>query len=273
MILAEWRLIKNTPAKGAWNMAVDEAILNAVSKHLQKPTLRLYSWNPYCLSLGHAQPISDINLILLKYYGWGLVRRPTGGRAILHADELTYSICAPLEDPHVSGSILESYRKLSSALMKALQILGIHAISEPKHKHTLKLKNDPVCFEAPSDYEIMCNGKKIIGSAQARKNNSVLQHGAIPIFGDITRIINVLNFPDDDAKTNASQNLKERAGTLEYFLNKKLSWDNVAQAVLDGFQSKLKINFILQNLSDYEHQLANDFVINKYDNDKWTKRI
>ncbi len=113
-------------------MAVDEAILESVSSKIQLPTLRLYDWSPYSLSLGHAQSVSDVDIDELKVRGWTLVRRPTGGKAILHADEITYSICAHADDPTISGSVLESYQKISSALLKALEIIGINADSKQK---------------------------------------------------------------------------------------------------------------------------------------------
>src|SRR5690606_14878512 len=112
---AKWRLIRTQPAAGAWNMAVDEAVLEAVGQGDVLPTLRLYAWNPPCLSLGFAQPVQDVDRAALARLGWELVRRPTGGRAILHTDELTYSVIAPLDEPRVAGSVLESYRRLSQA--------------------------------------------------------------------------------------------------------------------------------------------------------------
>ena len=112
-----WRLIIGAPARGAWNMAADEAILEHVGRGETIPTVRLYAWEPACLSLGHAQPFADIDLDRLRAHGWEMVRRPTGGRAILHTDELTYSVIAPNTEPRVTGSILESYNRLASALL------------------------------------------------------------------------------------------------------------------------------------------------------------
>ena len=104
----QWRLLITSPASGAWNMAVDEALLEAVGSNQSLPCLRLYAWEPPCLSIGYAQPFADIDRSRLADFGWDWVRRPTGGRAILHADELTYSVIAPLDEPRVSGSVLES---------------------------------------------------------------------------------------------------------------------------------------------------------------------
>ncbi len=104
-----------TSRTGAWNMAVDELILEHIGRGASLPTLRLYSWQPPCLSLGHAQPFADVDVHRLEERGWEVVRRPTGGRAILHTDELTYSVIAPTDEPRVAGSILESYNRLAQA--------------------------------------------------------------------------------------------------------------------------------------------------------------
>ncbi len=117
----QWRLIIDPPAPGSWNMAVDDALLEAAQGDNYQSTLRLYSWNPPCLSLGHAQQIKEVDQEALKKMGWDLVRRPTGGRAILHIDELTYSITGNAEQPILSGGILESYQKISRAFIQMLQ--------------------------------------------------------------------------------------------------------------------------------------------------------
>src|SRR5512136_792088 len=115
-----WRLLKTPPAHGAWNMAVDEAILKGMECTWSVPTLRLYAWEPACLSLGYAQPVADVDKPRLQARGWELVRRLTGGRAVLHTDELTYSVIAPIQEPRVVGTVLESYHRLAQALMEAM---------------------------------------------------------------------------------------------------------------------------------------------------------
>ena len=151
---------------------------------------------------------------LFRANGWGLVRRPTGGRAILHTDELTYSVIAPLNEERVYGSIIESYRRLSQALLEALHIIGLPARADKDHTLPENLKSGgPVCFEVPSNYEITFDGKKLIGSAQARRREGVLQHGSLPLTGDLARITTALVFPDEAARRAAGQRLLERAVT------------------------------------------------------------
>jgi len=113
--MTTWRLLLTPPAPGAWNMAVDEALLESAGRGESLPTLRLYAWAPPCLSLGQAQPFADVDMARLRARGWQAVRRLTGGRAILHTDELTYSVTAPPDEPRVAGTVLESYNRLAQA--------------------------------------------------------------------------------------------------------------------------------------------------------------
>ena len=254
-------------------MAVDEAILESVSTKTQLPTLRLYDWFPYTLSLGHAQPVADVNISALNKNNWTLVRRPTGGRAILHADEMTYSVCAPTDEPAISGGVLESYQKISNALLLALEIVGITADSKKKNTSDSGLTHDPVCFQYPSDYEITFHEKKLIGSAQARKKNGVLQHGSIPLFGDITRIIEVLNFSDETSRQDAKNRLLQRATTIKNSLGKAISWFEFASAISQGFRQKLDIDFVNSSLTKMELARAVQIFHEKFANDSWTLRI
>jgi len=268
-----WRLILHPPYPGAWNMSIDEALLESVSAHKQPPTLRLYDWFPYALSLGYAQTVSDINPKALKLKGWELVRRPTGGRAILHADELTYSITAPINNPILHGTVIESYHRISTALIGSLRLIGINAGSKLKNKNESHLSNDPACFRYPSDYEITYDDKKIIGSAQARKKGGILQHGSIPLFGEITRIIEVLNYPSETAKQDARQNLANRATTIESVLGHIVSWSQMAEAIREGFQDNLNVKFSEGNLTREELKNAQKFYQEKYNLSDWTYRI
>lgn len=269
----KWRLITSAPSTGAWNMAKDEAILEAVMEHVVPPTLRLYSWDPASLSIGHAQPVSEVDIDNLKQKQWDIVRRPTGGRAILHTDELTYSVCAPLDDKHIRGSVIESYRQISKCLLRALELCGVTADAKPKSDQDRSLSKDPVCFQYPSDYEITHQGKKIIGSAQARKKNGLLQHGSIPLFGDITRIISVLTFESEEKKNNAVHRLMSRATTLEYALGKEISWKDLADAIVSAFEEKLSIQLIRTSLTTDELSRAKLLCDTKYAHRSWTYRI
>ena len=259
-----WRLLITPPARGAWNMAVDEAILETMGNGRALPTLRLYAWDPACLSLGYAQPLTDVDLPRLHAHGWELVRRPTGGRAVLHTDELTYSVIAPLNELRVAGTVLESYRRLAQALVQALTQLSLPVqVNENSSAPTAKAVN-PVCFEVPSTYEITVGGKKLVGSAQARRKEGVLQHGSLPLSGDLTRIIQVLTFPDEASRARAAARLLERATTVEAALSRKVAWAEAARAYISAFSSVLGLDLQPDELTQNEKMRAEELVRNKY---------
>jgi lipoate-protein ligase A len=266
-----WRLLITHPAHGAWNMAVDEAILEHIYRNKSLPTLRLYAWDPPCLSLGHAQPFADVDRNRLEHHGWEVVRRVTGGRAILHTDELTYSVIAPSNEPRVEGSILESYNRLAQALLSAVQSLEI-PVEIKKDKVSENSTANPVCFEVPSTYEITVNGKKLIGSAQARKKEGVLQHGSLPLTGDLSRICQALVFENESAREEASKRLLERATTVESALGVGISWMKAAQAFIHAFEAQLGLSFERGGLSESESKRADELVREKYANSSWTER-
>jgi lipoyl(octanoyl) transferase len=272
MISNVWRIIRSEPADGAWNMAVDEAILLEIGAGRTLPTLRLYSWQPACLSLGFSQSIKDVNLPELKKYGWTIVRRPTGGRAILHTDELTYSVIAPLSNPQVAGSVLESYRRLSKALLNTLIILGLDAQSDI-HSETSQTGNGPVCFEVPSNYEITVGGKKLIGSAQARRVDGVLQHGSLPLYGDLTRITRALNYRDEATRIQAAQRLLDHAATVEMVTGRIVTLPQAADAFETAFHESLGLELEPGNLTDDELKRVDELVNTKYANSTWTARM
>ena len=269
-----WRLILTESAHGDWNMAVDEAILESVCRRDVLPTLRLYSWRFPCLSLGYAQPFADVDYTATINHGWEVVRRPTGGRAILHTDELTYSVIAPLNDPLVYGSIIESYQRISQALLGALQRIGLPARADREYQHKVaETKIVPVCFEVSSNYEITVAGKKLVGSAQARRKGGVLQHGSLPLYGDLTRITQILIFPDENSRSTAAHRLLERASTVEMILGKVIPWQTAAEAFENAFRDCLNLSLVSGELTQTELKRADELVVQKYGNPVWTRRI
>ena len=263
---ATWRLLVSEPASGAMNMAIDEAILRAVAAGHAPPTLRLYAWAPPCLSLGRGQPQSDVDAEALHGAGYGLVRRPTGGRGILHIDELTYSVIAPDSEPRVADGIVDSYRRLSTGLVRSLEILGVQDIVADQRVQN-RNAHGPVCFEVPADYEITAAGRKLVGSAQMRSKGVVLQHGALPVCGDISRIcLYLASHPDRDR-------VRRRATTLAESLGRAVSWDEVAGAIRAGFSEALALQFETDELLPSERKWADELQPLKYGSAEWTGRI
>src|SRR5258708_5017282 len=275
--MEHWRLILDAPCDGASNMAIDEAILEAVGRSDAPPTLRLFRWEPACLSLGYAQPESDVDRGRLAAQGWQVVRRMTGGRAILHTDELTYSVALPLSHPLVEGTIVDSYRRLSAALLSALQDIGLDAHADkrtagPGNQRVAQAVG-PVCFEVPSDYEITASGKKLIGSAQVRKHNGALQHGSLPLCGDVSRICEALVFADEAARDHARERVLQRATTLGDVLGRAVSWDEAAQAVIDAFSATVEIALDKSSLTRSEVERATVLRESRYADAGWTTKM
>lgn len=268
----EWRLIYSEPVDGAQNMALDEAILRSVSAGQAPPTMRLYAWQPPTLSLGYAQPIEDVELPRLRERGWGLVRRPTGGRAILHTDELTYALMAPLALPLVAGGVLESYRRLSAGLEAAMRQLGFHPSVGDGELPPPADRTNPICFQVPSAYEIVVAGKKLIGSAQVRRKAGMLQHGSLPLTGDIGRICQALRFGSPATRKQAAEQLRTKAGTVEALLGRPVSWEQAAQAIVSGFHQALGMQFTEGQLTDAERLQAQELA-QAHRQVEWTARL
>jgi lipoate-protein ligase A len=267
-----WRLILTQARRGAWNMAVDEAVLEHIGNGDSPSTLRLYAWDPACLSLGHAQPFADVDRDRLQERGWEVVRRATGGRAILHTDELTYSVIGSTEEPVLVGGVLESYNRLAQALLLAVKNLGL-PVEMKEGKANENAAPNPVCFEVPSTYEITVGGKKLIGSAQARKKEGVLQHGSLPLKGDLTRICQALVFENEAARERAAQRLLTRATTVESALGRTVSWEDAADAFIHAFEARLGLCFEKGELSESELERAEELVKEKYDHPLWMERV
>jgi lipoate-protein ligase A len=237
-------------------MAIDEAILEAVASGQAPPTLRLYGWEPPCLSLGHAQAMEVVDEKALAGAGWEVVRRPTGGRALLHADELTYSIAAPDSLPGLAGGVLPSYQHLSRGLLAGLQSLGLRPDTPALTVVGDADRRNPVCFEVPSAYEITVGGRKLVGSAQLRRRGALLQHGSLPLHGDLTRVIRVLRYPDEGARRQAAERLQRHATTLELALGRAVEFYETADALVEGFKAALEWTIEAGSLTAGELSLA-----------------
>jgi lipoate-protein ligase A len=275
---AAWRRLDTPSTDGPTNMAVDEAILLAVAEGSSPPTLRFFAWQPPCLSLGYAQPAAEADCARLDRLGYGLVRRPTGGRAILHTDELTYSVIAPMDEPRVLGGVVESYQQLSAGLMRGLERLGLAARADRTYAQGAPGgAPGPVCFEVPSNYEITVGGgehpRKLLGSAQVRKQGVVLQHGTLPLTGDLGRIVDALVLDTDETRQHIRQRVYARAATLAEALGREVPWTEAAEALAQGFAQALNLDLVPGSLTDREHELAAQLRRDRYASDAWTRRV
>lgn len=256
-------------------MAVDEAILHALADGSGLPTLRFFQWEPPCLSLGYNQHWQEVDEAACRRLGYTWTRRPTGGKAILHTDEVTYSLIIPQDDPRIQGGIVESYRILSLGLLRGLAKLGVQATQATKEDvaaNTRLTKGGPVCFDTPSRYEITWQGKKLIGSAQLRRRKIVLQHGTLPLYGELNRILEALNFSAAERILQAEL-LPQRATTLEQVLGKTLGYNEVMAALINGFAEQLNLTLANMPLTELEQTLADKLRAEQYDHTSWNKRV
>lgn len=253
-------------------MAIDEAISRAIAEGLVPPTLRFYAWAPPCVSLGRNQPIAGIDLAQIAALGYQVVRRPTGGRAILHTDELTYSLIAPPEHPLMTGYVLDSYLRISHGLVAGLRRLGI-AAEEAPGSNRAGPDVSAACFEVPSAYEIVAAGRKILGSAQARRAKSVLQHGSLPLTGDLTRLVDCLALPDEAARAALRDSLAEHAATAEALTGRAISYEEAVEALSAGMAEALGIELVEAELTDQERAWTAELMRDRYANPEWTARV
>lgn len=271
---AVWRLvIDDAPRSGAANMAIDQAIAEACATGESLPTLRFYQWQPPAISLGRHQPQADIDHALAAAKGYEIVRRPTGGRAILHTDEWTYSVAAPQDEPRLAGGVMDAYLSLSNALLAGLQRLGVPAHKAPAGTRTGS-DVSAACFEVPSAYEITAGGRKLIGSAQSRRAGYVLQHGSLPLVGDITRLIDVLALPPEAAAALRAE-LAARACTLAEALgvpddSPQVQFGAVCTAMRQGFEETLALTCKPGPLKAGELRRAAQLIREQFANDEWT---
>jgi lipoyl(octanoyl) transferase len=270
---AVWRLIiDDQPRSGAANMAMDQALAESAATGDSPPTLRFYRWQPPAISLGRHQPITDVDAEVVSQLGYDIVRRPTGGRAILHTDELTYAVTAAADEPRLSGTLMDAYLRLSNALLSGLQRVGLQA-----DKAGGDVRAGPnvsaACFEVPSAYEITAHGRKLIGSAQSRRSGYVLQHGSLPLVGDIGRLVDVLALPAEE-RARLRTELVARACTLAQALgveadDPSLDFQHVAGAIIEGFSELLNLSFKPAQPSAAELRRTAALIREQYANPEW----
>jgi lipoate-protein ligase A len=270
-----WRLIRSGHNPGSYNMALDEALLEiygAVQAQGETPPaiLRFYGWNPACLSIGYAQKAErEVDFEGVQKLGVDWVRRPTGGRAILHeSTELTYSLVASTEQSEVAGSVLESYRLISEALLSGLKFLNIEAENAGKENSKVHAAT-AACFDAPSAYEITIGGRKVIGSAQARRGNTLLQQGTILVEVDVVRLFTALKPPLKQSKEEAIEQVSARLTSLSEALSRPVGFSEAETAFIAGFSHTFNIELRESALTPQEAELAAKLTAEKYSGMEW----
>lgn len=268
----KWRFLISGKLSSAENMAIDEAIFYCVQDGRSLPTIRFYDWEPSTVSCGYNQEIAkEVDLLALKKNGFGFVRRPTGGRLVLHDNEVTYAVISPAVG-RLSGNVTESYSVISKALAKGLELMGINVDFERGNlssEHQRQASNP--CFTSSSRYELSYQRKKIVGSAQVRRNKCLLQHGSILLNHGQSKLAHVLPGLTEDQKERMASYLKKKTIGINEILSVPKSYNETVKFLLNGFKEKwIMDNFrINENLETYELEIAEELRLTKYLTDEW----
>jgi lipoate-protein ligase A len=263
----EWRFVDTGMNDGFLNMAIDQVLLEA---HLQghcPATLRVYRWRPPALTLGFFQNLeAEIEINRCSELGIDIVRRLTGGRAVLHDDELTYSVVTS-EEWGFPESLDPSYRLLNEGLIAAYRMLGLEVCLEA---HTGE-PSSAACFSAAGSADLTFQGRKLCGSAQFRQGFALLQHGSLPISLDAQSFFSILKFPSDATRDRARADFCRKAAGLSDILGRRIGWQELKEALFKGFQTSLGIELYEEPLSPEEIDQSRRLASEKYRACGWTR--
>jgi len=250
----KWRLLITEKNSAYRNMAMDRAELVSISKGNTPPTVRFFTWKPRAISIGYFQSLEDeVNLDACKSLGVDYVRRITGGGAVFHDKELTYSIVIPESHSQVSKNIMESYGRICGAIIKGLKQLEIDSSYIPIN-------------------DIIADGKKISGNAQTRKAKTVLQHGTILMDVDVEEMFSLLLVPNEKIRDKMISDVKQRVTSIKHILGKDISFNQIADAMRIGFEEEFNIELNKGILTDEEIELTNKFEKEFFSTKEWNHR-
>ena len=254
--MQEWRVIEDGPQDGGSNMAIDRAILASCASGKTLPTLRLYSWERPTLTVGYAQDFAkEIDVNRCKKLGIQIVRRPTGGRAVLHNHEVTYSFTAPIPHSKFPPSLLGAYRVVARALLEGLNEIGVcgaDLTSGRKPNRGRHSFHSPSCLSSINHLEIEVQGAKLVGSAQRRTKRAFLQHGSVLLDCDRALLNSLFKYATDDDRSRSMDILNNKVITLSECLGESVTRKEVFLALKKGFSRVLQGNWVSGRLNSFE---------------------
>lgn len=221
-----WQLIVTPKLSGSENMQRDLRMFGDFEKGLIPSTLRIYSWKPKSISLGYSQDAGGlVDGLMAKEKGWDIVKRPTGGGIVFHNEaEVTYSLVTAIDNPILPKGLIPSYKKISEAVVCALESVGVRAGIVRTQNTEHGAQNTGLCFSYPAEYEIVVDEKKIVGSAQKRGKRALLQQGSIFV-------------------RNTANGGEQGAVSVEDILGRKVGFDELGKALIMGFEKELGAQF------------------------------
>ncbi len=248
--MAEFRFLETGFLTAAKNMAIDEAIMRH-SKELQMPTVRFYGWTPSAISIGYFQGLEqEVDLQKCKELKVDFVRRITGGGAVFHDKELTYSFVCSEESKNVPKKIMDSYKKICNPVILGLQEFGLQASFVPLN-------------------DIIVGGKKVSGNAQTRREGTVLQHGTILMEVDVDKMFSLLKVPSEKLRGKIIEDVKQRVTSLEQQLGKKVSFESLSKALKNGFEKEFDAKLVKGKLTAEESALAEKIMHERFLSKEW----
>jgi len=213
-----------------------------------------FTWEPPAISIGYFQSLEEeVDLDVCKKFGVDYVRRMTGGGAVFHDKELTYSIVIPEAHSQIPNNIMKSYSRICGALIKGLKQLGIESRYAPIN-------------------DIITDGKKISGNAQTRKAKTVLQHGTILMDVDVEKMFSLLKVPNEKIRDKLISDVKQRVTSVEHILGEDISFANVAEAMKIGFEEEFNVKLNKDALTKEEIELTNKFEKEYFSAREWNHR-
>jgi lipoate-protein ligase A len=265
-----WRFINTGPGEAAMNMALDEAIFLLHEAGVAPPTLRVYGWQMPTLSLGYAQSThSEVNLDACQQHGVVVVRRPTGGRAVLHDDEVTYSVIMPTAASEATPSLTAHYHLIGLALSAALSQVGLAVrLARPQRSAVQRAATSPACFAALSRYEISVAGRKLVGSAQKRSPNALLQHGSMPLTLDRQRLFQCFQVPPEQCHTLVQEAYATMTAIREVATG-SVNPTALHEALRTGFAKTFEVVLEDGDVLPAEWDLAHELYATKYATPAW----
>jgi len=268
--VTEWRILPFERAAAAENMAIDEAVFRKNIRGESPPTLRFYGWRSPALSIGYFQDYrKEVDDEACRKFGVEVVRRPTGGKAVLHERELTYAVVAGADTGLFPPDILKTYLVIGRCLAEGLAGVGIRAEMKEDGRRPPDGTLQSACFSFPSRYELLVGDRKICGSAQMRSQGAFLQHGSLLTAFDPLRTCEIL-LPhrrlekEADRLRNAVTSVGEQAGPA-------LDEEGLRRALREGFEQTLGIRFRDGMLTPGEQALRDELVAKKYGREEWNR--
>jgi lipoate-protein ligase A len=250
----EWRLLLTGASTAAKNMAIDRAVLVANSQGKVPPTVRFYEWTPPAISIGYFQSLAEeVDLEMCNKHGVDYVRRITGGGAVFHENELTYSIVIPESHKEIPKNIMNSYGRICGAIIRGLGNLGIESTYKPIN-------------------DIIANKKKISGNAQTRKARTVLQHGTVLTDVDVDKMFSLLKVPNEKIKDKLISDVKQRVTSVRQILEREMPFEEISQAMKAGFEEEFDVELVEGELTEEEINLAQKFEKECFGAKEWNHR-